>query len=206
MPWNCSVCDTYLASTIQQLLSHIGRCHRHDPNFHCVCGIDGCTRTYKKYFSWRKHILRVHKNINEENINENYCHPDVDESWDEYEQPEPAIHEKKRQEALYLLKLQEDCRLPIATVDSVLANTVSIIDDNVSDLQRNVKSCLHNAAIDIKSVPGLEILLSQETLKKRAFEDFDTNTKRVTYYKEYFGLKVNKIYIELWPFRRVYFL
>ena len=64
--------------TFQQLLSHIGRCHRNDPNFHCICGINGCTRTLKKYFSWRKHIIRNHVHINNEFEEEDLdqCHPD----------------------------------------------------------------------------------------------------------------------------------
>ena len=79
----------------------------------------------------------------------------------------------------------------MSTVDSVLENTVSIIEDNILNKQREIKSCLNNAGIDINTIPGLEILLNEENSKKRVFEDLNTNAKRVAYFKEKFGLKVN---------------
>ena len=194
MPWSCSICDTFLAVTFQQLLSHIGRCHRNDPNFHCVCGINGCTRTFRKYFSWRKHIFRDHKHINNEHEEEDVDQFNPDPCDNDAGQPQINDHEdKKRQEALYLLKLQEDCRLPITMVDSVLANTASIVENNVTNLQNEIKSCIQNAGIEVNTVPGLETLLSEDNSNKRIFEDFDTNKKRVVYYKENFGLKVTTL-------------
>jgi hypothetical protein len=60
MLWQCSICGEFTADTRERLLNHIGRCHGNDPNFHIVCGLDGCTTTFKKYFSWRKHLTRNH--------------------------------------------------------------------------------------------------------------------------------------------------
>ena len=127
MPLNCSICDVYLAETFEQLLGHIRRCHQSDPNFHCMCGLDGCTRTFRKYDSWRKHIFRKHKHVNggDDAIQ---CNDDQLNEEDEQHEIVDAQAKTKRLEALYLLKLQEDCRLPIATVDSTLANTNSFIE------------------------------------------------------------------------------
>ena len=111
MPWNCSICDTFLAGTFQLLLSHIRRVHGNDPNFHCVCGISGCTRTFKKYFSWRKHIHRDHRIINEEE--QNQCH--LEEGNNDVALLQNNDDEKNRIEALYLLKLPGG--LPVAHVN-----------------------------------------------------------------------------------------
>jgi type III secretion system FlhB-like substrate exporter len=91
------------------------------------------------------------------------------------------------------LKLQEDCRLPIAMVYSVLANTASIVENNVTNLQNEIKSCIQNAGIEVNTVPGLVTLLGEDNLNKRIFEDFYTNKKRVVYYKDNFGLKVTTL-------------
>ena len=39
MPWNYSISGV-LADEIRILLNHFGRCHRNNPNFHCICGIN----------------------------------------------------------------------------------------------------------------------------------------------------------------------
>ena len=186
-----------MATSFQQLLSHIERCHRNDPNFHCVCGINGCTTTFKKYYSCRRHILRRHSN---EEINPN---EEIGGSENEFANDnhdlcvENANHQDisnpsqiKRSVALYLLKLQEDCRLPKAAVDSVLANTTTITEDTMTDMQIKVKSCLLDAGVDIHEVNGLETLLTEDNSTINSFKELENDQKRVKYYKENFYLKV----------------
>ena len=56
----CSLCDHFSATSTGGILRHIGAIHAYEPNFHLVCGIDGCPRTYKNYHSFRKHLQRTH--------------------------------------------------------------------------------------------------------------------------------------------------
>lgn len=42
------------------VLRHVGCVHAHEPNFHIVCGINGCPCTYKNYYSFCKHLHRSH--------------------------------------------------------------------------------------------------------------------------------------------------
>jgi hypothetical protein len=36
------------------------RSHANDSNFHVLCGLDGCPRTYKRFLSFRNHLIRKH--------------------------------------------------------------------------------------------------------------------------------------------------
>ena len=51
-------------------------------------------------------------------------------------------------------------------VDSVLANTASIVENNVTNLQNEIKSCIQNAGIEVNTVPGLVTLLGEDNLNK----------------------------------------
>ncbi len=57
--WQCSICGEFTADTRERLVNHFGQCNGNDPNFHIVCGLDSCTTSFKKYFSWRKHLTHV---------------------------------------------------------------------------------------------------------------------------------------------------
>ena len=48
----CSMCS-YCSN---QLLNHVLKIHRHDPNFHVYCAT--CLRSYQTLSSFRKHISR----------------------------------------------------------------------------------------------------------------------------------------------------
>lgn len=120
----------FAAENIKQLLNHIGRCHRNDPNFYCVCGMNGCTKTFRKYYSWRKHLQTKHSVEQEvpscaevrvaDNGDENDTNNEIEYSAD---------HSKST--ALYILKLQEDHSLPKSTVESVIVNTKSILQETL---------------------------------------------------------------------------
>ena len=40
----CSLCHTFSAKSMSTVLRHIGSVHAHEPNFHTVCGVNGCSR------------------------------------------------------------------------------------------------------------------------------------------------------------------
>ena len=58
--YRCNICLEFVSDSLQLLITHIGRVHRDEPNFHVVCGIDGCARTFKKFLSLRNHLIRKH--------------------------------------------------------------------------------------------------------------------------------------------------
>ncbi|KAL4008313.1 hypothetical protein ACER0C_002165 [Sarotherodon galilaeus] len=60
MIWRCVICFVFVGLTLKSLLSHINSAHSHSPDFHVVCGIDGCVKEYRVYNSFWYHIRRTH--------------------------------------------------------------------------------------------------------------------------------------------------
>ena len=69
--FRCSVCLEFVSESIQALVRHIGRIHRNEPNFHVVCGIDGCIKTFKNFLSLKNHLIHKHNIVakNDKNVN-----------------------------------------------------------------------------------------------------------------------------------------
>ena len=45
--YRCNICVHFVAFTLALFLSHFVRYHASDPNFHVLCGINGCSKTYR---------------------------------------------------------------------------------------------------------------------------------------------------------------
>ena len=161
MPWQCSICGVFSVVNRGRLLNHIGRCHRNDPNFHCLCGVDGCTRTFKRYYSWRKHLAQKHDDSFTEDDDPmiNMEHGNLDQNGDEL--IEENVEDPTRSAALYILSIQENCSLPKSTVTSIISNTKTILQETLSSVQTQVKAVLNNANINEQNVPGLQEILEE---------------------------------------------
>ena len=61
MTFLCRICYRFASFSLKGVLRHIGTVHSHETNFHVVCGILGCPRTYRNYFSYKKHMYRKHR-------------------------------------------------------------------------------------------------------------------------------------------------
>ena len=60
MTWRCLICYVFVALSLRKLLSHINSLNSRSPDFHVVCGIDGCSNEYRVYNSYYYHIKRTH--------------------------------------------------------------------------------------------------------------------------------------------------
>lgn len=60
MIYRCSLCVGFVTVSLRLLLNHLRRNHENDPNFHILCGLDGCPRTYRRIVSFRNHLIRKH--------------------------------------------------------------------------------------------------------------------------------------------------
>ena len=192
MPWQCSICGVFSAENRSRLLNHIGRCHRNDPNFHCICGIDGCTRTFKKYYSWQKHLTQKHNDpdppTEDGDPMVNIDHVNLDQFGDEFVEEE-NVEDPTRAAALYILNIQEDCSLPKSTVAKIISNTKTILQETLSSVQTQVKGVLSNGNIDYENLPGLQEIF-EENPTTNPFDKLETEAQRLVYYERNFGLKV----------------
>ena len=61
--FRCSISLEFVSESIQTVVKHIGRIHQNEPNFHVVCGISGRAKTFKKFLSFKNHLIRKHNII-----------------------------------------------------------------------------------------------------------------------------------------------
>lgn len=58
--WRCVICFVFVALSLKSLLSHINTAHSRNPDFHVICGIDGCPEEYRVFNSFYYHVRRSH--------------------------------------------------------------------------------------------------------------------------------------------------
>jgi hypothetical protein len=191
MPWQCSICGDFAADTRERLANHIGRCHGNDPNFHIVCGIDGCTTSFKKYFSWRKHLTRRHDQQctvpTQDECNEDALNQDQN---GQVNQDALNTEDNTRSAALYILKIQEQCSLTHSAVEKIIANTTDIVRQAISTVEMQVENCLRESNIDQQTIPRLKTIFGKDNVANHPFNNLETRTQQLAYFKTEFRLKV----------------
>lgn len=138
--YRCNVCREFVAESIHLLLTHIGRIHRNEPTFHVVCGLNGCAKTYKNFWSFRNHLIRKHGIVTaKEGIEGNRQDLIQDHNEDgvineigvqiEAEGQEDNFDREidlSKTNALCTLKFKETTRVPQTVVDSFVDNATQV--------------------------------------------------------------------------------
>jgi hypothetical protein len=192
MPWQCSICGEFTADTRERLANHIGRCHGNDPNFHIVCGLDGCTTSFKKYFSWRKHLTRNHAEQSSEPTEGNEDALNQDQNR-HINRDELNTEDNARSAALYILKIQEQCSLTHSAVEKIIANTTEIVRQAISTVEMQVESCLRESDIDQQTIPRLKAIFGEDNVANNPFHNLETTSQQLAYFKTEFQLKVRSL-------------
>ena len=155
--WNCPLCIYFAAPTMKQIVRHIGAVHSHRAGFRISCGISGCPRTYKRFHSYRQHLLRNHRetldsgpssiNSNEDintSLSEAYSEDETD--WPECEADQPDILTTK-QACLFLLKAKEIYKVSECNLNPLIGDISIIVDSTVRYLERKVGQALMEKGI-----------------------------------------------------------
>jgi len=189
----CPSCGTKLDSLLSLSAHYRTHC---DMGHKVVCVIRGCNDEFSVYSSYTSHMSRLHRN--DKNINNQYVHNDSTDSHHinmdhdienesvGNELDPDAQDEYKKHFALLLLKLQEQCMLPNATVQIIFDSIKELIALTVENMQENVK----NVCQENKIAPELyaEIVSSvRHSVLENAMNDLSTDWKRKRYYKEKFN-------------------
>ena len=56
----CPMC-TFEARSVKIVLSHLRSVHSNDPRFNVMCGLDGCSSTFRTFSALYSHIYRRHR-------------------------------------------------------------------------------------------------------------------------------------------------
>ena len=202
MVYKCNLCsfdEGFKTDSVTRLLNHIGRCHRADPDFHIVCGIEDCTRTFRNYNAYRKHVRKKHSAILEapnrvENIENNEL--ENEDLSEPFEEPEIDVEcqngQIKRNNALSLMKIKEVGKLTQQSLDVVVDQTTQVVRNTVDVLKRDTVACLQAIGVDSETVPGLEELFDRDVVSD-PFKDLENRTQQLQYFRENFNLVVSNL-------------
>ena len=59
--YSCPLCHNFVVLTYKLWMSHLRHVHSHDSNFHVVCGVDSCPRTFRVFATLYSHVYRSHR-------------------------------------------------------------------------------------------------------------------------------------------------
>lgn len=170
--YRCSLCVEFIAHNLNILLSHIARIHKSDPNFHVLCGIDGCPKTYTNFVSFRNHLIRKHsitRNLTARN-GEIGPLPNAEREPDEFEEGNENLNdlddvdnglefnlareeaEIRKTSALCLLQFKEKGRVPQTVVDLLVETTTQTVRTSINVLKSGIVNKFHAAGIDFEAV------------------------------------------------------
>ncbi len=146
----CWLCSSFAASTLKAVVRHIGAVHARNSNFHVLCGIQGCVRTYAKFHSFKKHVYRHHReHLNSSNPQNTGASGSISTQDDEDElgflNPDSLAttgYDYTEQAALFLLKARHVHKISQLSLDDLLADISSMIADRVQYIQNKVQQQL----------------------------------------------------------------
>lgn len=55
----CPLCGAF-CSSISVYLSHLRLIHAHEAGFQVSCGLQGCARTFRNFYTYRNHLYSMH--------------------------------------------------------------------------------------------------------------------------------------------------
>jgi hypothetical protein len=217
MLYRCNLCVHFTCETLRLLIRHLARVHKNDPGFHVIRGIDECPRTYTNFFSLRNHFQRKHGDLlrqesenlptaiqgDDDDIHEATTDDDSDQNDDNDQQHQaPAefnlaeeAHRNTRCNALCLLQIKDEGKIPQTVVESIAKNATTIVDNNVDIVRSGVESCLQNAGLQMHDIPGLEDIFDSESPARKPFEGCNNEASQTQYYKRNFNLVVRSIWL-----------
>ena len=209
MVYRCNLCAYFIGSTLCSLLNHLGRIHKNDAGFHSLCGVDGCSRTYTNYYSLRNHVYRKHEDLLKK------IHPvdhnNDDEPLDREQEPLEADLENPNEEeneegmgnpafdvatevkglvrsnALCLLQIKDEGKIPQTVVDHVVKNTTQVVENTVDLLKSSLTHCFQNAGIDMENIPGVSDLFNENCAIRKPFSRLENESSQLSYYKNNLG-------------------
>ena len=120
----CQLCSTSFTN-LTYLLKHIRQVHSQRPGFRIVCGLSGCQRTFGSFGSYRNHIYGFHHEREPLVIN---SVPAIEDDMDtstltsESDNVDPSMI--KDSAAAWILKVQEQHKLPHSTMEDILKDVI----------------------------------------------------------------------------------
>ena len=188
----CSMCS-YCASGETQLLNHVLKIHRHDPNFHVYCS--SCLRSYHTLSSFRKHISRGCVQVQQENDRSANGEDELEMELEHWHSEGSEVRLNFQQEtpqqwhaARFILSIKEKHVLSQAATDTILFSTTellsSLLDETLASLRQNLPE------------EWMQLVQQQLSERRTLFSGLSTPYLQQKYFKEEFHLVVRNLYIQ----------
>ena len=208
----CNLCIGFLAVSLRLLLNHLGRNHKSDPNFHLLCGVNGCARTYKRYYSFRNHIVQKHADLLDKECTDINRDANIEGAATDIHDQElecDANHDIHgnigceafdltqgkndllRSSAICLLHFKDKGRIPQTVVDLFVESNKHVVQNSIGVLKYEIKDNFNAAGIDFDSIPGLGELFDEESIAMNPFQNIEKEPQQYKYYKDNIGLVVS---------------
>ena len=165
---------------LPSLLNHLRRIHKNDPGFDALCGVHGCSRTYTNFYSLKCHFYRNHGDLlnsirPEDHVNDNdgvldnFVNSDNQEIIENPFDLAEEAHKLTRSNALCILQVKDQGKIPQTVVDYMVKNTSQIVENSVDLLKSALKDRLKNVELDMENIPGVSELFEENSVIRKPF-------------------------------------
>lgn len=188
----CWICHSFAAPSLKAIIRHIGSVHSNDPNFNVCCGIQGCSRRYKNYHSFRRHFYRKHHNSTVTRNNTTYSNDLSTE--DEDENASSGIHDDlheailnpniNKQRALFVLKTKEVHKVSQTALNGLLGDVTLLFQRHMDIFTKEIKVLL-----DSSNYPELLSFLQKQQMID-PFEGLHSKFLQEKFFHNHLGLVV----------------
>ena len=177
--------------------------HAHDPYFYICCGVDGCSRTYCNFYSFKKHLYRKHRGnldlpvpfianaMPETTSMEDEAVTYLDIVGNESSSGLTAF-QRTKQIALFLLKTKEVRKVSQTALDGIIPDFTELLQQRIYQLKTEVKSYLEVNGMNIAAFEGLERIFD-DPQKNNPFRQLDSKFLQEKFYREYLNLLVSLV-------------
>lgn len=207
--WECPLCSHFATPTLKAVVRHVGAVHSHDPAFHVRCGVEDCPRTYRNYLTYKKHMYTKHRSVLNLSVMETaretdtsstsadevitddvalFSEPDV-EPEGEHISSDQMIADKKAS-ALFLLKAKEVNKISQSSLNAIIQDFTTLLDQRVDSLKVEVSRVLRQRETE-ESICAEILSLFGDSRLQNPFDGLDTEFLQQKFYTETLGLVVS---------------
>ena len=193
----CWICYRFAAPSLKAVVRHMATVHAHDPRFHICCGIEGCSRAYTNFYSFKKHLYRKHRacldvsgpfdqNSSQQDNGDNEInfYDYLDNENDNELDGRLSHFQCKKQMALFLLKSREIRKVSQVALDGLIADFTSILQLTVHQLQLDIDAVLKDNGVRISTFNGLaDVFCNPKRIEP--FKDLSSKFVQEKFYREY---------------------
>lgn len=211
----CSLCGSSF-NTISVFLTHLRMFHANEAGFHIQCGLQGCSRTFRNFHTYRNHVYSIHDVsliTTDHVVDEGSTSSDNDvDAVDAC--PETVPHTNsvtckfyhnnnflgmlmliycvddfaaiERAVALWILKIREVHRIPLSVMDKIVSDTQSLFQICFGQIKNRILLHLEGEV----GSDAVSVALRRLT-EENIFSGLDSQSKQLAYFKKHFNFIVS---------------